>query len=480
MSALRRSLLFSFAEKYLLLLLATLGSMVLARALTPAEIGVYSVAAVLVGMAQVVRDFGVGQYLIQEKELTPDKLRAALGASLLVAWPLAALLVLLAPALAGFYHQPALRAVLQLLALNVALVPYSAVALPLLRRRMRFAAIFSINLTHSLAQLGCSVALALLGFGALSLACGALAGTLAATCASLCCRPAGAALWPGRRGIAAVLRFGAYSTAGGLVDEAGVAAPELVIGRMIGVAEVGIFGKANGLLGLFNQAVTSAVSPVVFPLYAARARGGLDAKQAYLTTVAYITALAWPFFGFVGVMADALLDLLYGPQWRAAAPLIRVMCFSSAFYSMFSMARYLLVALGQVKAQAGLDAAAVPVRVAALLLAAPFGLYWVAWAVVLGALYRGWLTYRCLARLAGLRWGELLLAVARSAPLAALSCAGAALARHWPALPDGPARLALAGAAALLLWLLGIGLLRHPLAAEFALARRRAWALLVK
>ncbi len=130
MSALRLSLLYSFSERYLLLLLATLGSMALARLLTPAEIGIYSVAAVLVGLAQVVRDFGVGQYLIQERELTPDKLRAALGASLLVAWPLAALLLLLAAPLAGFYRQPGLRAVLQLLAINVALVPFSAVASP--------------------------------------------------------------------------------------------------------------------------------------------------------------------------------------------------------------------------------------------------------------------------------------------------------------------------------------------------------------
>lgn len=65
MSPVRVSFLFSFAEKYTLLVLTTAGAMVLSRLLTPAEIGLYSVGAVLVGLAQVVRDFGVGLYVIQ-------------------------------------------------------------------------------------------------------------------------------------------------------------------------------------------------------------------------------------------------------------------------------------------------------------------------------------------------------------------------------------------------------------------------------
>ena len=48
----RLSFAVSFAEKYTLLLLNTVGTMILARLLTPAEIGVYSVGAVLAGLAQ--------------------------------------------------------------------------------------------------------------------------------------------------------------------------------------------------------------------------------------------------------------------------------------------------------------------------------------------------------------------------------------------------------------------------------------------
>lgn len=477
----RKSFLTSFAEKYTLLLLNTAGTMILARLLTPAEVGVYAIGAVLVGLAQVLRDFGVGPYVIQEKQLTPEKLRAALGTSMLVAWLLAACVLLASWPAARFYEEPRLRPVLQLLSLNFILIPFSAVALPYLRRQMRFLAIFGINLAQTAVQLLCTVVLAWRGYGYLSLAWGAVAGTLAVLLASLCWRPAGMPWLPARRGMGAILSFGSLSTAGTVIDEAGVAAPDLIIGKMIGVAEVGIFGKAMGVINVFNQLVTAAISPVIFPLFSAQARAGGDLRLFYLKTASYVTALAWPFFGFVAVMAPALVRVLYGEQWDAAIPLIRIICLSSALYSMFIMARYLFVAMGEVKRQAQLDAMAVPVRVLAVLLAAPFGLAWVAWAVVAGALFRSGLTYRSLRLLTGVRLPDLLAAVRVSAQVAAVSVAGPLAVALWQ--PNGGGagsalQLLTAALAALVLWLAAIMLFRHELADECVLAGRKALTLL--
>jgi O-antigen/teichoic acid export membrane protein len=480
--AARWSFAISFAEKYTLLILNTAGAMILARLLTPAEVGVYSVGAVLVGLAQVLRDFGVGSYVIQEKELSEEKLRAAMGTSIMVGWTLALLVLLASWPAAHFYHEPRLSIVLQLLSINFLLIPFSSVALPYLRRQMRFSAIYTINATQCTAQLVCSVAMAMSGYGYLSLVWGAVAGAVGALLASALCRPRGMPWLPARRGMRKILSFGSISTAGTVIDEAGVAAPDLIIGKMIGLAEVGIFGKAMGVLNVFSQLVTSAISPVIFPLFSAQARDGQDLRQAYLKTVSYMTALAWPFFGFVALMAPAIVHVLYGDQWGAAVPLIRVMCISSALYSMFSMARYLFVAMGEVKAQAQLDASAVPVRIIAVLVAAPFGLAWVAWAVVLGAVFRSALTCRCLGRLTGMRLSDLLAAVRRSALVSVVSLSGPLALLAWQ--PVGAAHpialLLLAAVSAFVPWVGAILFFQHELAAECSLAGRKAMALLNK
>nr|WP_229415652.1 oligosaccharide flippase family protein [Pseudoduganella armeniaca] len=232
-----------------------------------------------------------------------------------------------------------------------------------------------------------------------------------------------------------------------------------------------LFGKAQGLLSLFSQAVTSAVAPVMLPLFAAQARAGHDLRASYLLTVGCMTAVAWPFFALLALLALPIINILYGDQWHGAAPLIRIMCCSAALYSMFSMARYLFVAAGHVRVQARLDTLAVAVRVAAVLPAALLGLHWVAGAVVLGAVFRCWLTWRYLDRFGGIGAAALLAAVARSAALTALTSL-APLAAVL-ALPRGTAQLLAAVAGAVPLWLAGIVLCRHPLARELEFVWRK-------
>ncbi len=268
----------------------------------------------------------------------------------------------------------------------------------------------------------------------------------------------------------AILRFGAFTTGGTLVDEVGVAAPDLIIGKLIGMEGVGLFGKAMGLLAVFNQAISSVVSPVIFPLFAKQEREQGDPKDAYLRTVSFLTAFALPFFAFLAWQAQPIVRILYGNQWDSSVPLIQIMCFSAALYSMFSMARYLFVAKGRVKEQAQLDAIVVPVRLIALLLAAPFGLIGMAWAVVVGSLFRSWVTLRFLRKLAGITLVELLMASKKSAVLA---CVAVGLPVLLAPLQAGPGHMLVLAFVAGVLWLATIFLVRHPLNDEFRLALRR-------
>jgi O-antigen/teichoic acid export membrane protein len=476
-SSTRVSLLFSFVEKYVLVLLSLAGGMFLSRLLTPAQAGVYAVAAVLLGVAQVLRDFGAGQYLVQERELTQAKLRAVLGASFLFAWPLAALIALSGMPLARFYREPALAPLLQLLAVNFVLLPFSSVILPMLRRQMRFGAICAINLSHGLCGVLVSVTLAWHGFGFMSMAWGSVAATSAALLLAVWLSPPAMPWRPACAGIGEVIVFGAYATGGNLIDEAGAAAPDLVIGRMVGMDAVGIFDKALAVLAVFHKAVTNAVTPVVYPLYAEHVRGGGDdVREVYLRTVSYMTAFAWPFFACVAVMALPILRLLYGEQWDAAAPLIRIMCFSSAIYSISSMSRYFLCAIGAVKAQARLDAMTVLLRIVLLIVAAPLGLAAVSWAIVCATVFRATITMRCLTRLGGISIAQVAQASSKGLLLSAISVLAPASALTLSR--DSPAIAVMAAVASVLLWLAGIVLVRHRLADELDLARRKLAAAL--
>ncbi|MBB3220078.1 lipopolysaccharide biosynthesis protein [Pseudoduganella umbonata] len=467
----RRSLLVSFGERYTLLLFGVAGTMIIARILPPSEIGIFSIGAVLVGLAQVLRDFGVGQYVVASKTLTPDQLRAVLGVSVCSAWTLAGLVALLSGMTADFYDEPRLRDVMRLLALNFVLLPFTALTLSYLRRQLRVSGIYIINTTHSLVQLVSTVWLAACGYGCLSLAWGTVAAAVAGLLVSLPLRPADLPWRPSLQGARAVIGFGFYATGGNLVDEAGVAAPDLIIGKLLDAEAVATFGKAQALLNLFSQAVTSAVSPVILPMFARQARDGQDFRTSYLLTVSCMTAVAWPFFALLGTLALPTVNFVYGPQWDGAAPLIRIMCCSSALYSMFIMARYLFIATGHVREQARLDTLSVAFRVALLLPAALFGLYWVALAVAGSVVIRSWLTWGYLSRLAEINAADLLRAVRQSAALTLLTTLAPIGALFM--MKSGPVQLMVASICAVSLWLVGVVIFRHPLAEELELAWRK-------
>ncbi len=77
MANLRRSLVINFFSSSGSAFLQFVVSVLLARILSPSEIGVYSMTVVFVNLAHVFRDFGVTSYLQREAELTPEKIGSA-------------------------------------------------------------------------------------------------------------------------------------------------------------------------------------------------------------------------------------------------------------------------------------------------------------------------------------------------------------------------------------------------------------------
>jgi O-antigen/teichoic acid export membrane protein len=237
-----------------------------------------------------------------------------------------------------------------------------------------------------------------------------------------------------------------------------------------------VFSKAQGVLAVFRTAVLGAVSPVLLPLYASQARAGQAPDATFLRTVAYLTACAWPFFAVAAAIALPLARTLYGHQWDAAAPLIRILCLATALYSMGTVSRYLFIATGHVRLQARLDALAAVVRIGAVTLGAWHGLEGAAWALLGAAAFRTWLTCRYLRRASAIGIAQLARSCAGSAALA-LGCGAAAAAMAQPERSDLATVLA-AGGAAGLAWVAGVLVLRHPLRAELLLLARRCGATL--
>jgi lipopolysaccharide exporter len=369
-TSVRRALAHSFAERYLTIMLALASNMILARLLTPEQIGVYAVTLAVTGVAHVLREFGVGAYLIQERNLRESHVRTAFGLALLIGATLFGALLAIAPAAARFYGAAEMTVLMQIVALNFLVLPFCSISLALLRREMRFKALLYVNTSAMVIGSSTTVALALLGFGPASLAIGSVAGNAATGVGSWLARGRPLPLLPRLDEWRAVLGFGGQSAATGVVTTIAMDINDLVVGKVLGFAPVAILSRAQGLMNMFHRDVMAAIRNVAYPAFARTHREGGAVEPQHLASVAMITAGAWTFYGFLALFSLEVMRVLFGPQWDQAAALVPVYCLAGAFGAVSSLASTALTAVGRIDAVTRTELLFQPLRAALVIAAA--------------------------------------------------------------------------------------------------------------
>lgn len=386
MPSLRRALGYTLTSQYLSLGIALASTAIIARLLTPDTIGTFSTAAVLLAVAHMLRNFGASEYLIQQKELTRAKIRAALGTSFLMSWSLAGLLVLASGSIASWFRTPELAGILRILSLNFVLVPFGAMVMAQFRRDMAFDKTMAVNVPSGAVEALVSIALAFLGFGAAGLAWGGVAGMVATVVIADRMRPRGFPRLPALVGIGEVFRFGFYTSGASAAQTLGNYAPDIIIGKLLGMSAVGYYSKAAAVASLFNQLVLRAVNLVMLSDFAERYRSGEHLGTYYAKVTGVIVTVAWSTLAFVGVHAAVLVNVLFGDQWGESIPLVQWLCVANAIQFATPLWTRPLVAMGLVRVYMRVQMLVQFVMVACVAVAAAFGLVWVAFGVVVGAL----------------------------------------------------------------------------------------------
>lgn len=470
MSTVRRSVAISFATRYIELIIQFASTVIIARLLTPEEIGIFSVAAVLVGLAHILRDFGVGQYVIREQQLTSEKLRNAFGVALMVAWGLALVLASISYPISVFYNEQGIRDVMLVLALNFFLIPFGSITIAYLRREMQFGILFRVNVASALVHAICAVTLASLGFSYMSMAWAAVAGVITTILVVNLYRPAGLPYLPQFKRITNIVRFGGYASTANLTEEAGRSAPDLVIGRVLSMDDVGLFGRAVGLVRLFNRLVSSAIWPVVLPYFSAVHRDGSSIKEVYLKAISYVTTLAWPFFLFLGIMAYPAVRILYGPQWDESVPLVKILCVWGAISSSIFFFNQVVTAIGYVNKTMSYQFVYQLIVILAILSSVFYGTQAVAWGISLSALIGFFVAYRYLSALAGITIKDFFASTYKSFFVASVSVViPAVISLSMNIGPDNylvPFIVSLFGFS--ISWLFAVLIVKHPIGNEIA------------
>lgn len=420
--SLRRALVWSYLEKYGTFAVGLVSTAIISRLLGPADIGVFAVGMSLVGIVAVVRELGVSTYVVQEAELTSERVRAAFTLMAGMGMALALLVLLISWPAGVFYGDPRVTQILAVLALGFALTPFGSISQALLARDLQFGTLTWIRLLYALVSAAVSIGLAVAGFGPISLAWASVAAAGVNAFVSMAVRPHPMRPTRSPETLRRVLAVGGPATVVAMIDAFDSSLPELLLGRLQSLSAAGLFSRAKGLSLMAHQILARATGPVFFSAFAALQREGQRPDDLYEKGNACITAVGWSALGALAVLAQPIVALLFGPQWAEVVPLLRWLSAAAAVALLTSGANLLLQASGGAKDSMWAKVCSLPGFAVSLFIGGWIGALAMAASTLVGTAFTAFLLGAAVKRRVGIGWRSQLLAVRQSLPIA---CAGA-------------------------------------------------------
>jgi O-antigen/teichoic acid export membrane protein len=414
-------LFWTFSGTGVQLVVQLLVIMALGRLLTPAEFGLMGAAAVVIALSQIVSQIGVGPALVQRQQLDSVHVQVAFTLSATLGLVLGILVWLGAPSIAAFYRMPDVEPVLRGVALLFPIDGLNTVSKSLLARQLRFRLYAALEVGSYVLGYACiGVLLAWQGFGVWSLVAANLSQvTLRSISMYAAARhPLRPSFHP--RASRDLLSFGVGLSLAQICRVLAQQGDNLVVGRWLGPAALGVYGRAYTLMVMPAAAFGRIVNRVLFPVMAQVQDDPDRLGRAYERALAIVALLSLPISAFLLVVAPEFIPVLLGPAWTGVVVPFRLFTFSLLFHMSSMISDTLTKATGAVYARAVRQAVYAAMVIGGAVIGQRWGVGGVAVAVSI-AMGVNFLSMAQLSRsVTGISWGRLLRAQVPGALLAAL------------------------------------------------------------
>jgi O-antigen/teichoic acid export membrane protein len=326
-------------------------TLVVIHKLSPRDYGLMAMAQVFTSFMLGFSSLGLGDALIQREHPPPSLVASTFGVLLAMAAALTAGLAAAAPPIAAWFGDPRLVPLIQLSSLGFLFDAFTMLPRMFLMKALRLRPVVIADLASGLAGSLVTLALAYSGHGVWSLMDGWLAMNITRQIIFL----AAASefyVWP-RFDVAAVrplLGYGAYSTLEYVAWNVMTSADVLIVGRILGAADLGLYTVVINFAAMPLNKIAPIINGIAFPAFAQIQAHPAQARQYVLKALRLMPLLVVPLFLGIGVTAPEIVNLVFGPQWQAARPLLAILSAALIFRAMLVVVPNYLQGIGDAKA----------------------------------------------------------------------------------------------------------------------------------
>lgn len=326
--------------------LSVLGTMILARLLTPDDYGLVGMVGAVSGFAAMFKNAGLSMATIQSEQITPAQISNLFWINLLISLVLGLGLMVLSPLIAVFYTRAELIGITLVLSLTFIVSGLTIQHQALLYRHMRFGALASIVIASQIIGLGVSIVLAWLGWRYWALVSASLVSTALGTFLTYYFCP-WVPQWIQRgSGTIRMLTFGGHLTVTNVANYLASNMDSVLIGRFIGADALGLYSRAYQL---FMTPITYIRAPIVntaLPGLSSLRNQPERYVNYYRGALGSLAAITIPLSLYCVVEADFLIRTLLGERWLDAVPVFRILAIAAVIYPLNGMQPLILMSVG--------------------------------------------------------------------------------------------------------------------------------------
>jgi PST family polysaccharide transporter len=346
---------------------------VLSRILSPEDYGIVGMVTIIIGIISILTNAWLSSGSVQQATIDDRQLSTLFWTYLAFGAALCLVCVVIAPALADFYHEPRLISVTAVLGLSCLFTTAGVQHFAILQRQMRYVAISLIEVVSLLVSIVAGAAVAVAGFGYWAL----IVTTITLPAFNSVC------LWlvtrwvPGRpdrtAAILPTLGFGGLITLNMLVVYIAYNLDKMLIGRVWGAEPLGIYGRAYQIASIPSEDVTAAVTGVAFSALSRLQDDPPRFRTAFLRSYLLVISITMPVALFLAIYADDIVRVLLGPQWGGSAETLRLLSPTVVIFAIINPLGWLMFSAGLVTRSLCISLVIAPLVITAYFIGLPYG-----------------------------------------------------------------------------------------------------------
>ncbi len=366
--------IWGFLSKFSIQGFGFIQGIILARLLMPSDYGLVAMVGIFTAISYTLVDSGFANALVRKQDRTAIDFSTVFDANVGISTVLCIILCACSGLIANFYHQPLLKDIVCLNALQLLLGSFITIQGVKMSIDLQFKQINIISIYSTILSGILSIILAFAGFGVMSIVYPGFFAILIRVLLYWHYQHWTPGIKFSLESFKTMFAYGSKLLASSLLDRVFINIYPIIIGKKFSAADLGQYTRANNYACIPSQTMIGIIGSVAFPVLSKLQDDDDRLRDVYRRMLRISAFVLFPIMIGMAALARPLVIVLITEKWAQCIVYLQILCFSQMWYPVHSLNLNLLQVKGRSDLFLRLEIVKKILYLVAIFASVPFGI----------------------------------------------------------------------------------------------------------